>query len=174
VAIVVSTRTRRGLIFIGLLLFPFFVGMLLTYQIIRIPFPSDMVDSIAVDYQEGPRLGPPEGAVPIQGEAIIPEEFPLNPLPADNISIQRGEILYQIHCALCHGDAGKGDGPLASHFARTPENLVGDKAAAEFDGSVYLAIQQGFGEMPSIAENLTVRERWDVVNFIRTLPTSGE
>lgn len=169
-----STRTRRVLIFIGLLIFLLCVGLLFTYQIIRIPFPSDLFDSIAVDYQEGPRLGPPEGAVPIQGVAVIPEEFPLNPLPADDISIQRGEILYQIHCALCHGDKGKGDGPLASHFARTPENLVGGEAAAEFDGAVYLAIQRGFGEMPSIAENLTVRERWDVVNYIRTLPASAE
>lgn len=169
-----STRTRRGLIFIGLLLVPFAVGLLLTYQIIRIPFPSDMVESIAVDYQEGPRLGPPKGAVPIQGEAVIPEEFPTNPLPADDISVQRGQVLYQIHCALCHGDTGRGDGPLADYFARTPEDLVGDKAAAEFDGTVYLAILQGYGEMPSIAENLTVRERWDVVSFIRTLPASGE
>jgi len=40
----------------------------------------------------------------------------------------------------------------------------------EFDGSVYLTIAQGFGQMPSLAENLTPRERWDVVNYVRTLP----
>jgi mono/diheme cytochrome c family protein len=74
---------------------------------------------------------------------------------------------------LCHGDRGFGDGPLADRFARTPENLVGAKTAAEFDGSVYLVIQNGFGEMPSLAENLTVQERWDVINYIRTFPETG-
>jgi hypothetical protein len=39
---------------------------------------------------------------------------------------------------------------------------------------VYLVIQQGLGEMPSLAENLTVRERWDVINFIRTLPPGDQ
>ncbi|MCK5647208.1 MAG: cytochrome c, partial [Anaerolineales bacterium] len=113
-------------------------------------------------------------AIPIQGESVIPEEFPVNPIPSDETSLQRGEILYRIHCALCHGDSGHGDGPLAQYFSRTPEDLGGSKTAAEFDGSVYLVIQQGFGEMPSLVENLTSRERWDVINFTRTLSTSGE
>ncbi|NIS79013.1 MAG: c-type cytochrome [Anaerolineales bacterium] len=169
-----STRTRRGLITIGLGLAPFIIGLLLTYQIIRVPFPTDMEDSPAVGYQESPRLSPPEGVVPIQGEPVIPEEFPVNPIPSDEISLQRGKILYQIHCSLCHGDLGHGDGPLAEFFPRTPENLAGSRAAAEFDGSVYLAIRQGFGQMPALAENLTIREHWDVINYIRTLPTSDE
>lgn len=169
-----TTRTRRGLIILGLLLIPAILALLFTYQVIRIPFPTDMQDSLAVGYQEGPRILPPDGAVPIQGEPIIPEEFPINPIPADEVSLQRGEILFQIHCALCHGTSGQGDGPLAHYFARTPENLVGSKTAAEFDGSVYLAIQQGFGEMPSLAENLTDRERWDVINYTRTLPAGEE
>jgi mono/diheme cytochrome c family protein len=162
------------LIIIAMVLSPFIIGLLFTYQIIRFRIPTNMSDSPAIGYQEAPRLSPPEGAVPLRGEAVIPEEFPMNPVPADEVSLQRGEILYQIQCALCHGETGEGDGPLAGYFARTPENLVGSAAAAEFDGSVYLVILQGFGEMPSLAENLTVRERWDVINYIRTLPASGD
>lgn len=169
-----SPRTRRGLIILGLLLLPFIVGLLFTYQIIRIPFPTDMAQSPAVGYQEGPRLPAPAGAVPLQGEAAIPEEFPVNPVPADASSLQRGQILYDVHCGMCHGPGGRGDGPLAQYFLRTPENLIGERASAEFDGSVYLVIQQGFGEMPSLAENLTVRERWDVINYVRTLPVGGD
>lgn len=169
-----SRQTRLGITILGILFFPFIFGLLFTFEIIRIPFPTDMSDSPAVGYLEGPRRGPPPGAVPVQGEAVIPEEFPVNPIPADEISIQRGEILYNIHCALCHGDLGKGDGPLADYFERTPENLGGPKAAAEFDGSVYLAVINGFGEMPALAENLSIRERWDVINYIRTFPEGDE
>ena len=169
-----SPRARRGLIILGLLLLPFVLGLLFTYQVIRISFPTDMAESPAIGYQEGPRLAAAAGAVPLGGEVVIPEEFPSNPVPADAASLQRGEILFDIHCALCHGSGGKGDGPLAKYFIRTPENLVGERASAEFDGSVYLIIQQGFGEMPPLAENLTVRERWDVINYVRTLPARGD
>jgi mono/diheme cytochrome c family protein len=166
----VTPRLRRGLLIIGLVLTPFVVGLLLTYEIIMVPFPTDMADQPSVDYQEGPRLLPPEGAVPVQGLSVIPEEFPINPVPADEVSLQRGAILYDIHCQLCHGPQGHGDGPLAKYFDRTPQNLTSPQITAGFDGSVYLTIIHGFGQMPSLAENLTPRERWDVVNYVRTLP----
>jgi mono/diheme cytochrome c family protein len=129
-----------------------------------------MADQVSVGYQEGPRGLPPEDVVPVQGLAVIPGEFPVNPLPADEVSLQRGGILYSIHCQLCHGEQGHGDGPLADHFDQTPQNLTAPTIGAEFDGGVYLTITQGFGQMPSLAENLTPRERWDIVNYLRTLP----
>jgi mono/diheme cytochrome c family protein len=166
----VSTRLGRGLLIIGGILTPFVVGLLCTYQIISISFPTDMADQPSLDYQEGPRLLPPQGAVPVQGLAVIAEEFPVNPVSSDEISLQRGRILYNMQCQLCHGDQGHGDGPLAQYFDRTPQNLTAEQISAEFDGSVYLTITQGFGQMPSLAENLTPRERWDIVNYVRTLP----
>jgi len=165
-----NTRQRRGLLIIGLILTPFILGLLLTYEIIKIPFPTNMADQPSIGYQEAPRKLPPEGAVPIQGLSIIPEEFPINPVPSDEVSLQRGSILYGIHCQICHGSQGRGDGPLASYFDRTPQNLTAAQITGEFDGSVYLTIAQGFGQMPSLAENLTPRERWDVINYVRTLP----
>jgi mono/diheme cytochrome c family protein len=144
--------------------------LLFTFEIIKIPFPTDMADQPSIDYQEGPRILPPEGAVPIQGLSVIPEEFPVNPVPSDEVSLQRGAVLYAIHCELCHGTQGYGDGQLAQYYDRTPQNLTTTKISAEFDGSVYLTILQGFGQMPSLAENLSTRERWDVINFVRTLP----
>ncbi|MFU8773358.1 MAG: c-type cytochrome [Anaerolineales bacterium] len=165
-----SMRMRRGLLIIGLVLAPFIIGLLFTYELIKIPFPTDMAQQPSVGYQESPRQLPPVGSVPIQGLSVIPEEFPINPVPADEVSLQRGEILYSIHCEVCHGAEGFGDGPLSGYFDRTPQNLVGPQITAEFDGSVYLTIVQGFGQMMPLAENLTPRERWDIVNYLRTLP----
>lgn len=165
-----SPRLKRGLLIIGLVMAPFIIGLLFTYEIIKIRFPTDMAENPTTGYQESPRLLPPAGAVPVGGLSVIPEEFPTNPVLADAVSLQRGEILYTIQCLPCHGADGHGDGPLADFFDRTPENLTGPQITAEFDGSVYLTIVLGFGEMPSLAENLTARERWDVVNYVRTLP----
>jgi len=169
----VNPRLRRGLLMIAVLLTPFVVGLLFTFEVIKIRFPTDMARQVSLSYEEGPRRLPPEGAVPVQGLSGIPEEFPVNPVPADEVSIQRGRILYDMHCQLCHGPQGHGDGALAGYFDRTPQNLAGAQISAEFDGSVYLTIGQGFGQMPSLAENLTPRERWDVINYVRTLPFSG-
>jgi mono/diheme cytochrome c family protein len=165
-----NSRLRRGLVIIGVVLAPFIIGLLFTYEIIKIPFRTNMAEQPSAGYQEAPRKLPPEGAAPVQGLSVIPEEFPVNPVPGDEISLQRGAILYGIHCQLCHGPEGHGDGPLGSYFDRTPQNLTAAQITSEFDGSVYLTIVQGFGQMPSLSENLTVRERWDVINYVRTLP----
>ena len=166
-----NPRLQRGLLIIAVILTPFLIGLLFTFEILKIPIPTNMQNQISINYQESPRLLPPEGAVPVQGLATIPDEFPANPIPADEVSLKRGEILYGIHCRLCHGDNGHGDGPLANYFERTPENLTSSEITAEFDGAVYLTVRNGFSQMPALSENLTPHETWDVVNFLHTLPT---
>lgn len=165
-----NPRLQRGLLIIAVILTPFIIGLLFTYEILKIPFATDMQNQISINYQESPRLLPPEGAVPVQGLAIVPDEFPVNPIPADDISLLRGRVLYNIHCRMCHGDNGHGDGLLADYFEQTPENLTSAQISAEFDGAVYLTIRSGVGQMPALSENLTPHETWDVVNFLHTLP----
>jgi mono/diheme cytochrome c family protein len=163
-----SQRTRRGLIFIGLVLLPFIIGLLLTYQVITVAFPTDMQFQPSIDYQEGPRLLPPEGAVSILGQTLVVGALPSNPVANDEVSHQRGEILYSIHCALCHGKMGQGDGPLEEFYSeRPPSDLTAPNIAAQFDGALFRTISQGLGQMPALAENLTPHERWDVINYVR-------
>ena len=165
-----SHRLVRGLLIIGLVLTPFIVGLLLTYQILSVPFPTDMAVQPSVGYQAGPRLLPAKDAVPIQGLSVDPDGVPANPVPADATSLQRGKILYSIHCQLCHGDQGYGDGPLAHYFTNPPpRNLTDPAITSQADGLLYLTIIQGFGQMPALVENVTPREAWDIVNFMRSL-----
>ncbi len=165
-----SERAWRGLIFIGLVLLPFVVGPLLTFEIIKIDFPTNMADQPSIGLQEGPRLLPPEKSVPITGRSIVLDTLPINPIVADEISLQRGEILFSIYCQLCHGERGQGDGPLAKHYEERPiRSLTSTNITAQFDGQLFRTITEGFSRMPSQAEALSPRERWDVINFLRTL-----
>lgn len=165
-----SERAWRGLIFVGLVLLPFIVGPLLTYEIIKIEFPTDMANQPAVGFQEAPRLLPPERSVPVSGKTIVLDTLPVNPVLADEASIQRGKILFSIYCALCHGDRGQGDGPLAEYYEERPlRSLTADTITAQFDGQLFRTITEGFSRMPPQAEALTPRERWDVINYLRTL-----
>lgn len=165
-----SERAWRGLIFIGLVLLPFIVGPLLTYEIIKIDLPTDMADQPSIGYQEGPRLAPPERSVPTTGKAMVVDTLPINPIVADETSLQRGEILFSLHCALCHGQAGQGDGPLASYYEERPlRPLTTTNVTAQFDGQLFRTISDGFSRMPPQSEGLLPRERWDVINYLRTL-----
>jgi mono/diheme cytochrome c family protein len=118
-------------------------------------------------------LPPPERSIPVEGAIAIPGMgAPENPAPADEASITRGAELYAIHCQMCHGVTGKLDGAQIAPFLVNfkPANLTTEVVQSKSDGSIFLTITNGIdGRMPALNENLTVLERWDVVNFIRTL-----
>jgi mono/diheme cytochrome c family protein len=154
---------------IALLLIVLAIGGLIAYGIIPLPFPSQMVEQVSVDYQQGPRLAAPAESIPFQGPDLIGGQPASAPLPATSNSIQRGQILFDLNCSMCHGQDGTGNGPLKGYFSPPPVDLTGSAAQSLSDAGLFLVITQGFGPMPSLAENLNPAERWDVVNYVRTL-----
>lgn len=115
----------------------------------------------------------PARSIPIEGPAYIPNMgAPENPVPADAVSIARGAELFNINCALCHGPQGLGNGKVAA-WVLNPANLTLPVVQNKSDGALFLTITFGVnGRMPALNENLLVRDRWDVVNFLRTLAAS--
>jgi len=109
--------------------------------------------------------------IPIEGEAYsLLLGVPPNPVAIDQTSIERGAELYGINCSLCHGTGGKGDGPVASHLENKPFDLTSFPIHSFTDGGIFFTISTGVpGKMPALNENLTVLERWDIVNYVRTL-----
>lgn len=91
-----------------------------------------------------------------------------NPVVRDEASIGRGKEYYQIHCAECHGDTGRGDGPRASRTWPKPTDLV-QMAGHHPDGDVAWKIETGRGDMPGFKKKLKPNEIWDLVNFIQSL-----
>ena len=75
------------------------------------------------------------------------------------------------NCAQCHGARGEGNGVIANFLEnKKPADLTSDLIQEKSDGAFFLTISNGVpGSMPALNENLTVRQRWDVVNYIRTL-----
>jgi mono/diheme cytochrome c family protein len=145
------------------------VSLLGFYDVIHIPFPSQMIDQESIAAEQGPRLAAPAASVPIQGAVLIAGEPASQPLPSSPASVQRGKVLYGINCSVCHGDTGVGDGKISSYFTPKPFDLSSDTVQNLPDSEIFLVITTGRGQMPSLAENLQVSERWDVVNYVRTL-----
>jgi mono/diheme cytochrome c family protein len=91
-----------------------------------------------------------------------------NPVPADARSLDNGRKYYQINCAVCHGEAGKGDGPILKAKAIFPPPLIGPSAEGKSDGYIWAIIRNGRGAMPSY-NRIEELDRWDVVNYVRGL-----
>lgn len=158
--------------------------MIFAFDVIKVDWVVFMEIQESFDDQEKP-LAVPAQSIPVDGAAYLPGMGePVNPVPADEASIARGAELYQIHCMMCHGDTGQGNGTVAAFLVKKkPADLTSEVVQAKSDGSWFLTISNGIwnpnntlfpevqfsGQMPPLAENLTIRERWDVVNYLRTL-----
>ncbi len=81
----------------------------------------------------------------------------------------RGAALYAQNCSICHGDTGAGDGPAGVGLEPAPANLR-DVARLDqlslFDLYNTLALGIDGTEMPSFADQLDDRQRWDVAAYI--------
>ena len=104
------------------------------------------------------------------GHWAAPEEAARrqNPIHADKTSIERGGKLYKTHCAVCHGQRGRGDGPAAAGLTPRPPDLA-EMAGHHPPGDLAWKIETGRGAMPAWKGILTKNEIWDLVNFIRAL-----
>lgn len=86
------------------------------------------------------------------------------------ILLPEAERLFMINCAICHGEKAHGDGPLAtSGKIGGIANLTSPLYTAMADGTMFHSITYGKGVMGSYASQLDRKQRWMVINYIRTL-----
>ncbi len=92
-----------------------------------------------------------------------------NPIASDEASIESGKRIYDRSCLSCHGTKGSGDGPAAGFLERHPGVLSDAKMWLQTDGALFWKITEGNSPMPSFRDGLSQDQRWQVVNYIRTL-----
>src|SRR5262245_31801458 len=83
---------------------------------------------------------------------------------------------YADHCATCHGNDGKGETLIGRGLYPKPPDMTAADTQQLTDGELYFIIENGirFTGMPAFGEepgNLENEESWDVVHFIRHLPS---
>jgi mono/diheme cytochrome c family protein len=155
-------RLSGGLLLIG--------AVLIFFALARIPLGARRV----------PRLGnwlPPialcaVGLVVYYQSPAAPNSGPVNPIPPNADSVARGQALYLANCLPCHGPAGKGDGPVGLTLNPRPADLSAHAVpGVHTDGQLYTWITDGFpgSVMPAFKSVLTDDNRWDLVNYVRTL-----
>jgi putative copper export protein/mono/diheme cytochrome c family protein len=104
--------------------------------------------------------------------AAYPTSFYASAIPYTAESIARGASLYPANCASCHGPAGQGDGPAAAALKVPPADLTAAHVLDHSEGDIFWWLSAGIAEsgMPGFADRLSDDRRWDLVNWVRTLP----
>jgi len=92
-----------------------------------------------------------------------------NPVRPDQKSIASGRAVYQSECASCHGTGGRGDGKDGLDLNTRPADLSSPPVTAQSDGALFWKVTTGRRPMPGFRKDLSDEERWNLVNFIRTL-----
>jgi mono/diheme cytochrome c family protein len=92
-----------------------------------------------------------------------------NPLKGDNESTMGGKEIYTLKCVICHGEKGKGDGPLSSNLTTRPLDFGSISFQNQSDGAIFWKISNGKRPMPAFGGVLSIQQRWQVINYIRTL-----
>ena len=98
------------------------------------------------------------------------------PNPFDSLSAEQmkeTERLYLINCGICHGSKLDGNGPLWKDgdgpYPAKPAALVGDaKYESMPAGQMFYSITYGKNLMGSYASQLTAKQRWQVITYIKS------
>jgi len=92
-----------------------------------------------------------------------------NPVPGTDDAIKKGKFVFQANCETCHGKKGHGDGQQAGSLSKHPADLTSEKVQSQSDGALFWKISEGRGDMPTTQFKLRDQERWQVIDYIRSL-----
>lgn len=92
-----------------------------------------------------------------------------NPLKENASATLEGKKIYIQYCVACHGSKGKGDGVAAPGLLKPPADHTSDFVQKQKDGALFWIITEGNNPMPTYKTTLTATQRWELVNYIRTL-----
>ena len=86
--------------------------------------------------------------------------------------LARGQERYEIFCSPCHDRLGTGQGMIVRR-GFTPARSFHDPRLRDAPaGHFFEVMTQGFGQMPSYANQLSEQDRWAVIAYIRALQFS--
>jgi mono/diheme cytochrome c family protein len=93
-----------------------------------------------------------------------------NPVPATEDAVNDGMFNYMKRCQSCHGADGDGKGARAEELSVKPTDFTNPhEMSGRTDGELFWQITHGRRPMPGFQDKLTDTERWQLVDYIRSL-----
>jgi mono/diheme cytochrome c family protein len=95
-----------------------------------------------------------------------------NPLPITKETLAEGQRKFDIYCAPCHDRTGSGRGIVPAKAVWVPGNLHDERIVNFVDGELYHVIANGRRSMPGYRYQISEKDRWAIVAYIRALQRS--
>ena len=93
-----------------------------------------------------------------------------NPVASDDQVLTKAKSNYEENCLMCHGETGKGDGPMAAMLKERPPDVSDTKMMSEMtDGQIFWKITKGEKPMPPFESKLSEDDRWGLVHLMRSI-----
>lgn len=150
----------------------------------------NMYESVAYEtYSEADAFNSPTGLkgkagqLPVDGtikRGYQPYEYPnttagyeaakaslKSPLDSTQVDMKKAQELFDIYCAICHGNTGDGKGKLVTNEKFLGVPSYKDRVITE--GSIFHVITYGLNSMGSHANQLNQEERWLVTAYVQKL-----
>ena len=96
-----------------------------------------------------------------EGKALATKELKI-PLAVNEENLAKGKELFNIYCAICHGNKGDGQGTLVKREKFLGIPSLADKGRNITEGDIYHVMMYGLNSMGSYASQTNEKERWQI------------
>ena len=118
-------------------------------------------------------------ATPTEPERAWVTEFPQQ-VEINDITMRRGRERFKIHCAVCHGLDGEGQGLVAIRAQqlqelgkapawRPPTSLHAETVRGQPVGKLFHTATKGIRSMAGYEEHISMEDRWAIVLYVKAL-----
>jgi mono/diheme cytochrome c family protein len=95
-----------------------------------------------------------------------------NPYAASHGAWLEGKALFETYCLVCHGERGRGDGPIADKIPHPP-SYTSERVRQFPPGRIFYVITMGTNKMPSYGAQASADDRWKIVTYVKSLQESS-
>jgi len=94
------------------------------------------------------------------------------PITVNKELIERGHQRFDVFCSPCHGVLGNGMGMIVRRGFKQPPSYHTQRLRTAPVGHFYDVITNGYGAMYNYSAQITPRDRWAIISYIRALQYS--
>ena len=121
----------------------------------------------------------------VLGATLLTEGYYVNHVPRQAVErangwealLKRGRVQFNRHCAVCHGESGRGGGGEIAYgivgaygLSVPPANVLTPEVQAQPDGQLFNTVTNGVRQMPGYGHQVKdVLDRWAIVAYVRAL-----